>query len=212
MDSETASALAAASASTGPVRRVNGPAHVAASFAGAFATLTGAPARPVGGERVCEARSAQIIGDPPGGRRPAEDADLEMIVGFVAGFGADTGTGHGGPEADRERAVGFIEAGRLHVWEVKSTLVASTVVIPPSHGVSRVAFVYTPPEHRGCGYASRLVSELTAEILEKGVRPILYTQLENPISNRIYQRIGYQAVSEHVRYEFDLPADAPTGG
>lgn len=61
--------------------------------------------------------------------------------------------------------------------------------------------------HGGRGYASRLVSELTAEILGDGARPTLYTRLENPISNRIYQRIGSRPVGEHVRYEFDLSDD-----
>lgn len=207
MDSEAATALAEASASTLPVRRVNGPADAVAAFSGAFATITGAAARPIGGERIYEARSAQLVGDPVGRRRPATEADHETIVDFVAGFGAETGTGHGGADAHRQRAAGFIEAGRLHVWEVDGKPVASTVVIPPAYGVSRVTFVFTSPEHRGHGYASRLVSELSAQILSEGARPILYTQLENPISNRLYQRIGYKVVSEQLRYEFELPND-----
>ncbi|MGQ0433223.1 MAG: GNAT family N-acetyltransferase [Microthrixaceae bacterium] len=207
MSSDAATALAEASASTGPVRRVNGPADAVATFAGAFATITGAAARPVGGERIYEASSAQIVGDPVGRRRPATEADYETIVDFVAGFGAETGTGHGGPDADRQRAAGFIEAGRLHVWEVDGHPVASAVVIPPASRVSRVTFVYTLPDHRGRGFASRLVSELTAQIISEGAQPILYTQLENPISNRLYQRIGYKVVSEQLRYEFELPED-----
>lgn len=207
MGCDAATALAEAGASTPPVRRVNGPADAVATFAGAFATISGVAARPVGGERIYEASRVQIVGDPAGRRRPATDADYETIVEFVAGFGAETGTGRGGPDADRQRAAGFIEAGRPHVWEVDSHLVASTVVIPPAHGVSRVTFVYTAPHHRGHGYASRLVSELTADIIAEGARPILYTQLENPISSRIYQRIGYKVVSEQLRYEFELPED-----
>lgn len=208
MGIDAATALAEASAATLPVRRVNGPADAVATFAGAFATITGVAARPVGGERIYEAPSVQLVGDPVGRRRPATEADYEKIVDFVAGFGAETGTGHGGPDAHRQRAAGFIEAGRLHVWDVDANPVASTVVIPPASGVSRVTFVYTSPDHRGRGFASRLVSELTAQIISEGARPILYTQLENPISNRLYQRIGYKVVSEQLRYEFELPDES----
>jgi predicted GNAT family acetyltransferase len=31
----------------------------------------------------------------------------------------------------------------------------------------------------------------------------LYTQLQNPVSNRIYQAIGYRPVAEVTRYRFE---------
>jgi predicted GNAT family acetyltransferase len=38
---------------------------------------------------------------------------------------------------------------------------------------------------------------------------VLYTQLHNPQSNAIYRRLGYQPISEHLRYEF---SGRPTAG
>ena len=32
---------------------------------------------------------------------------------------------------------------------------------------------------------------------------LLYTQLENPRSNRIYQRLGYEPIAEILAYTFD---------
>lgn len=70
------------------------------------------------------------------------------------------------------------------------------------HGV-RVGPVYTPPVYRRRGYATRLVAELSLWLLGQGRRfCFLYTDLSNPISNRIYERIGYRQVAESAEYGF----------
>ena len=76
----------------------------------------------------------------------------------------------------------------------------STYAQPPANGVVRVGFVYTPPDARGHGYASALVADISAEVLAGGDRCILYTQLANPTSNAIYQRIGYKPLSDFAAY------------
>jgi predicted GNAT family acetyltransferase len=53
--------------------------------------------------------------------------------------------------------------------------------------------VYTPPEHRRRGYATALVADLSRHALRTGAeRCMLFTDLANPTSNRIYARIGYR--------------------
>jgi len=55
--------------------------------------------------------------------------------------------------------------------------------------------VYTPPEHRGTGYATALVTHLSAWAFASGaIGCTLFTDLANPVSNRIYERIGYRRV------------------
>lgn len=57
--------------------------------------------------------------------------------------------------------------------------------------------VYTPPEFRKNGYASFVVAELSQKILNSGKKfCILYTDLANPTSNKIYQNIGYKEVAD----------------
>ena len=73
-------------------------------------------------------------------------------------------------------------------------------------GVARIAPVYTPPEHRGRGYASNAVAALRRRALERGVRScMLYTDLANPTSNAIYQKIGYRPVCDSRNYRFASP-------
>lgn len=65
----------------------------------------------------------------------------------------------------------------------------------------RVNWVYTPPELRGKGYASQLVAEISQAMLNQGKHfCFLYTDLANPTSNKIYQRIGYKHVGDSVHY------------
>ena len=55
-----------------------------------------------------------------------------------------------------------------------------------------INFVYTPPEKRGKGYASAVVADLSQQILDSGKEfSALFTNLANPTSNNIYQKIGY---------------------
>ena len=68
-----------------------------------------------------------------------------------------------------------------------------------------VAFVYTPPYFRGRGYATSCVAQISQLALEEGFsKCVLYTDLENPTSNSIYQKIGYVPVCDSVMLEFQL--------
>jgi predicted GNAT family acetyltransferase len=73
----------------------------------------------------------------------------------------------------------------------------------PVEGVVRVRDVYTPPERRNRGYAGACVSNLSRHIRDGGYRCILYTDLNNPVPNSIYRRIGYSGVAEALRYRFE---------
>jgi predicted GNAT family acetyltransferase len=64
----------------------------------------------------------------------------------------------------------------------------------PSFGVARVGPVYTPREHRGNGYAGAAVAGVSRRLVADGVRVCLFTDLANPASNRIYQRLGFRPV------------------
>jgi predicted GNAT family acetyltransferase len=70
----------------------------------------------------------------------------------------------------------------------------------------RVGYVYTPPAHRRHGYATALVAYLSERILEDGCRfCFLYTDLDNPVSNSIYQQIGYRPVCDVMDWIIEEP-------
>ena len=74
---------------------------------------------------------------------------------------------------------------------------------PTPNGI-RVGPVYTPSARRGHGYATALTAELSLRLLAGGRRfCFLYTDLANPTSNVIYERIGYRRIAESAEIVFD---------
>jgi predicted GNAT family acetyltransferase len=62
-----------------------------------------------------------------------------------------------------------------------------------------VNLVYTPAQNRNKGYASTLTAKLTQFLLNSGKEEVhLYTDMNNPTSNKIYQDIGYQFVCDSI--------------
>ena len=63
--------------------------------------------------------------------------------------------------------------------------------------------VFTPPYYRGKGYASSCVAQISQLALDRGfTRCVLYTDLANPTSNSIYQKIGYKPICDSVMLKF----------
>jgi hypothetical protein len=66
-----------------------------------------------------------------------------------------------------------------------------------------VNFVYTPPPLRRRGYATECVAKLSKLLLEEGNKYcFLFTDLSNPTSNSIYQKIGYKSIIDENHYKF----------
>jgi uncharacterized protein len=74
----------------------------------------------------------------------------------------------------------------VYVWEDSCPVSIAARCSPTENGM-RIGLVYTPPEHRGKGYATACVASLCRGVLESGYKYcMLYTDLANPISNSIY--------------------------
>lgn len=88
-------------------------------------------------------------------------------------------------------------------WEDDGRPVSLAGFSGPTPTGIRIGPVYTPPEHRRRGYATTLVADLSAWLLERGHRAcFLYTDLANPTSNRIYVEIGYERVCDAMEFVF----------
>jgi RimJ/RimL family protein N-acetyltransferase len=66
-----------------------------------------------------------------------------------------------------------------------------------------INMVYTPPSLRRKGYATECVANLSKLLLEEGNKYcFLFTDLSNPTSNSIYQKIGYRHIMDVDEYHF----------
>jgi predicted GNAT family acetyltransferase len=91
----------------------------------------------------------------------------------------------------------------IWLWNVDGVFVSMSGYSGRTPNGIRIGPVYTPPEHRGHGYATTLVADQSRWLLEQGYRScFLYTDLSNPTSNAIYERIGYERVADATEYRF----------
>ena len=89
--------------------------------------------------------------------------------------------------------------GGLLVWEAEGELVSMAARTPVVGGMSRVAPVYTPPAQRGNGYGGAVTVATSQAARAAGAREVvLFTDLANPTSNALYQRLGFRPVSDRL--------------
>lgn len=143
---------------------------------------------------------------PPGAPRAATTADRTLLHDWWRAFGVEA---LGEEEPDDDRVARNVEhkltaAGNgIALWGAGGEPVSVVAWGSPTPTGVRIGPVYTPPEHRGQGYASALTAHVSAEQLAAGRSfCFLYTDLANPTSNKIYLAIGYRRVCDSVEYTF----------
>jgi GNAT superfamily N-acetyltransferase len=142
----------------------------------------------------------------PGEPRPAGPKDRALLLDWLRAFVTEAV-----PDPDEtfrrmERTLESrfgIESAGFWLWKDGGQPVSLAGFSGPTPTGIRIGPVYTPPGHRRRGYATTLVADLSAWLLERGHRAcFLYTDLANPTSNRIYVEIGYERVCDAMEFVF----------
>ncbi len=145
--------------------------------------------------------SLSTVVDPPrpgpGRLVAATEADRELALTWWDEFVAESHVIDAGPES-RAATVGFrIAQGHLFLWEDEGRPASMVSTNPAVAGVVRIGPVYTPPKARRRGYASSAVAAVSRQALATGAHAcMLYTDLANPTSNKIYADVGYRRIAE----------------
>ncbi|AXE86674.1 GNAT family N-acetyltransferase [Streptomyces sp. Go-475] len=204
LTAEDADALAARLAALGQrLPGVNADDATAAAFTEAWRRHTGVTATLRQRQRLYRLGALAAPGPvPPGGPRVAGESDREQLIRWHDEFSAAVGLGTVRDSA--EWADARIESGGITFWETPDgTPVAMAGTSPRVAGQVRVAAVYTPPHFRGRGYAGAVTAEVSRAARAAGAKEVvLFTDLANPTSNGLYQRIGYRPVAEFTVYDF----------
>lgn len=202
MPDEAARALARALHARGErVEAVNGALPASRVCADEIAALSGGRVEVDQHTRLFELGVLRSPRPVPGLLRPAQEPDLDRVLSWFEAFraAADEQAGRapgGSADADppnRDVLRRRIAAGLVWFWvDPTGQEVHVTGANPPGFGVARIGPVYTPPRHRGHGYASAAVAEVSRLLQDRGARVCLFTDQANPTSNGIYQRLGYR--------------------
>jgi predicted GNAT family acetyltransferase len=189
-----------------PVRRVagvTGPSATALAFARIWTERTGQSFTRGMDQRIYELRQVHPPQGVPGHLRGARDDEFDLLSKWVYRFNVDCHLPALTEDEARETAGRLLTNGAIFFWEADGAPVSMAGRgRSSSHGIT-VNMVYTPPELRGRGYASACVAALSRQLLDAGWQfCTLYTDLANPTSNDIYQRIGYRPVCDSNEYNF----------
>jgi len=183
------------------VTGVNGPKDAVDEFVDRYLPASGARVRGREGIGVYDLPGRAYLPWPvQGDLRLAGEADVALVTSWVSAFMLETGDHLNDPEATARRQIGI---GKVSLWVVDGRPVAMCWASHAFGGVVRVSGVYTPRELRGHGYASAVVAGASRREQEQGHICMLYTQLANPTSNKIYQAIGYRHLGDDVRLTFE---------
>jgi predicted GNAT family acetyltransferase len=133
---------------------------------------------------------------PLGAPRVAGPADRELLEAWMTAFHHDVGEA---VQAVGEVVDDKISYGGLTLWEVDGVPVSMAGATRPAAGMVRVIAVYTPAELRGRGYAAAVTSTVTQAAVDAGAADVvLFTDLANPVSNALYQRLGYRPIEDRA--------------
>ena len=137
-----------------------------------------------------------------GSLRLATENDKQLLISWFNAFNSEA-LGKKSSDLDSESWVDrVLQKQKAYLWdsEIPVSIACSTRSTPNGVGIN---MVYTPPEHRKKGYASACVAALSQKLLDKGYKfCFLFTDLSNPTSNKIYQKIGYKPVADWNNYSF----------
>ena len=181
---------------------VNGDEPAAAAFAAAWQQLTGDSVTLAMRSRLYRLgclRPPQPM--PPGQPRLAGDGDRGLLLAWHKAFHHEA-HGDGSPARSQE-IDDRLSYGGLTLWETAGEPVSLAGLTRPAAGQVRVGPVYTPPAHRGRGYGGAVTAAVSQAARDAGAAEVvLFTDLANPTSNALYQRLGYEAVSDRAIFSF----------
>lgn len=138
--------------------------------------------------------------DVPGSARAATTDDLALLHAWYRAFAEDAGM----PIHDVEQSVRFRLDGQggFELWQDGARPVSFAGYTPVVAGVARIGPVYTPPERRRHGYGAAVTAAASqAARGGAGSEVVLFTDLGNPTSNKIYTQIGFRPVRDYLEVE-----------
>ena len=134
--------------------------------------------------------------DVPGVADQADENDLDLVLDWFTRFEIDAdAVSPDEPDLLRRRVAVKVEERAVWLWQVGGRPVAmaghAPLVESPAGMVARIGPVYTPRDLRGRGYGSAVTAAVVEALLPRTGLIMLYADANNPTSNGIYERLGF---------------------
>ena len=134
--------------------------------------------------------------------RSAKQSDKDVLTKFIQDFHVEALHDEWPYEKAEEYFYNHLDGG-YYVLEHNGKIVSQVVAarrMPKGIGIGGV---YTPKEERGKGYAFNVVYRATKLQFDNGSEYcVLYTDDKNPISNHVYEKMGYKRMVDVEDLDF----------
>ena len=147
---------------------------------------------------------------PPGRADVTAAADAPLVRAWIERFARETGAVMGASRTLDRR----VAAGAFTLWrDATDTPVALAGYSREIDGARRLGPVYTAEPHRRRGYGAAVTAAACRRALDGGTSQLLlYADIDNPTSNTLYLRLGFEPVEDRLTLRFRprTPAGRPT--
>lgn len=145
---------------------------------------------------------ASAVPPPAGdsGLRPATLDDLELLVPACAkAHEGELGVDplRGDADGFRWRTRAQIEEGRSWLWVEDGVILFKAEASAWTPAAVQLQQVWTDPQARGRGYASRGLRDLIRLLLETTPRVCLFVRADNPVAIALYDSVGMEHVLDY---------------
>lgn len=123
--------------------------------------------------------------------------DIPNLIDFMIGFYKDALK----EEINEQEATLFLNQNYQDIYflRLNDQIVSMAMKTRSADESCCISHVYTPKEYRNCGYAKEVVTYVTNQIIYEHKLPYLYVDKTNPISNRLYQHIGFSYLCDCIK-------------
>jgi predicted GNAT family acetyltransferase len=181
---------------------VTGVSETSDTFARCWEARTGAAAKLETRQRAYALREVNPVRKPVGTKQQALPEHAPLILEWINAMSAETASGNQAAWT-LEDVSACIQDGVFYLWCAGGEPAAMAFYNRPTRRSVAISGVYTAPEKRGQGFATALVAGMCAQALADGREFItLFTDVENPVSNAVYQHVGFYPVCDYHQYRF----------
>ena len=115
----------------------------------------------------------------------------QILTEYVSEMSADK-TGYFMPNEDTEKFVSaLINSSSLYLWE-NGKIVSMAKVAHKTDKYARINTVYTDEGSRGKGYTRMLISQISENLMQEGLIPIVYADISDTVVINAFSDLGFE--------------------
>lgn len=137
--------------------------------------------------------------------RSAQTSDQRLLTHWMTAFFAEALPNEPKPDA-AALTTGLLDSDAFVILERDNQPAAMAAAIRPTQTCIALAYVYTPPEARGLGLATRVTAALVRRLLgQQWPHILLFTDANDPAPNRVYAKLGFRIQRRFGEYLLTAP-------